>query len=162
MDIIQDIALLKLSKNPMGKVETALTKLMKTTDWPDNIKAALTPRDAGLLLLYGFPKIHKEACPGPLVNMIGIPTYDITKYLAGLLKPQLGQTDAYVKNSTVLAQILDTVIPVQGVSLDVVSLFTNVPVEPTMKLIQPLFRDLVVKLFEYILRSICFVFDGVF
>lgn len=58
---------------------------------------------------YGLPKIHKQGYPlHPIVNMTyPTPTYDIAKYLAILLKPLLGHTDAYDNNSTTLAMFLD-------------------------------------------------------
>lgn len=48
------------------------------------------------------------------------------------------------------------------VSLGRVSLFTQVPIEPTIGLLTPSLLAPVVKLFEYMLRSTYFVYDGTF
>lgn len=70
-----------------------------------------------------------------------------------------------MSNSTSLTQTVDTVRLGPSdllVSPHVVSLFTSVLIEPTIKLLEPLFPTPVVKLFEYVLRSTYFVYDGVF
>lgn len=41
---LNDEAFCKLKKDPSGKIERTLTKLLKETDWADNIKTALFPR----------------------------------------------------------------------------------------------------------------------
>lgn len=58
-----------------------------------------------------------------------------------ILKPQTGHTEAYVKNSAALIQIVDTVKLNHGdllLILVVFSLFTRVPIEPTKRLLEPL------------------------
>lgn len=73
-------------------------------------------------------------------NAIRTSTYEVAKYLASLLKLFLGKTDFHVKNSATLAQSLDEVqISSEDLlfSLDVVFLFTRVPLEPTLALLEP-------------------------
>ena len=54
----------------------------------------LTPR------IYGLPKIHKSGGPLiPIVYTIGGPTYLLAKFVAQKLKPVVGVTDSYVKDS---------------------------------------------------------------
>lgn len=66
----------KITKDPTGKIERALTKLCKVTDWPENGKAALTPKAS----THSCQKSTKnEGYPLRLTNKI-------SKYLAGLLK----------------------------------------------------------------------------
>lgn len=48
------------------------------------------------------------------------------------------------------------------VSSDVLSLFIKVPLESTLKLVEPLFSAPVVELFRYVLRSMYFVYEGTF
>lgn len=78
----------------------------------------------------------------PTVNTNGSPTYNISKYLTGLLEPSGGFTEAYVRNSTTHIQTLDAVTLAPDdllVSLDVVSLFTRVPLKPSIDLLTPLY-----------------------
>lgn len=66
----------------------------------------------------------------------------------------LGNTDAYIRNSTALTEVLDAVVisPSDLLdSLDVMSLFTKVPLELSLTLLGPLFLAPVVALFEYVL-----------
>ncbi|CAN7998436.1 unnamed protein product, partial [Ixodes hexagonus] len=50
--------------------------------------------------MYGLPKVHKPECPlRPIVYFIGSPTYDLSKYLVGLLAPVTGKNGFTVKLS---------------------------------------------------------------
>lgn len=99
----------KLKKDPTIKTERALTKLLKATDWDETINTVLIPRASVPPRLYGLPKIHKEGCSlHPIVNMIGTAMYYIANNLAGLLKSLKGKTEAYVKNSIELVEVIDT------------------------------------------------------
>lgn len=63
-------------------------------------------------------------------------TYLISKYLSSLLKPHVEKTDAYVKNSPTLIPDLDSLILTASdllVSLDLVSLYTNIPIQQTLE-----------------------------
>src|SRR5699024_10003933 len=86
------------------------------------------------------PKIHKEECPlRPIVSTMGSPTYNLAKYLAKHLQTHVGHTDSFVKNSTHFVELISDVRLDPGdilVSFDVVSLFTNVPVEDAVEIIK--------------------------
>ena len=67
----------------------------------------------------------------PIISNIGPATYDLAKYLAPLLKP-LSESQYTIKNSKIFAKRLRklTISPeYKMVSIDVVSLFTNVPLD---------------------------------
>lgn len=138
----------------MGRVKRWAAPLVKATDWHDVIKTALTLRASVAPWIYGLNKMQKEGCPlWPIVNTIGSPSYDLSKYLAGLLKPLLGHIDMNVWNSAVLVETLGslTLAPMDLlVSLDVVSLFTRIPLRPTLEVLTPLFPEATVKQFEFI------------
>lgn len=88
---------------------------------------------------------------------------DISKYLAGILRPHLDHTEAFVKYSATLAQTLHVVVLTPQdllVSLDVVSLFTQVPLQPTTEVLSGLFSEMIVKLFKYVLWSTYFTYNG--
>lgn len=135
-------------------------------DWPDAVKDGLILRASVPPSSFGLPKIHKQDCPlRPIVNTIKSPTYFISKYLAGLLKPCVGKTEAYVKNSSALVPALESLVwaPLAlFVSLDVVSLYTNVPVQQTLDWLRPFFPGAVINLFRCVLSSTCCMFNGMF
>lgn len=82
---------------------------------------------------YGLPKIHKPGYPlRPIVSFIDSPTYMLSKHLAQILRPLLGNTDLTVKNSVEFCEQIKNVKLEVGdelLSFDVVSLFTSIPVE---------------------------------
>ena len=90
--------------------------------------------------LYGLPKIHKnkETPPlRPIISMSGTVTHDIAQYLNKVIRPYLNSN--YIINSSdqFLAEIQDIIVQ-NGesiASLDVESLFTNVPVQETTEII---------------------------
>lgn len=79
----------------------------------------------------------------------------------GLTKPCLGKPEAHVWNSAQLVKQLEavTLALTDGlISLDVVSLFTRVPISVTLEL----FPEATVKLFEFVLTSTYFSYKGFF
>ncbi|XP_062703746.1 uncharacterized protein LOC134286186 [Aedes albopictus] len=90
--------------------------------------------------IYGLPKLHKEGRPlRPVVSTIGSATYQMAQYLAGVLENVVGKTEHHVKNSFEFAkQITGMQIPEEHMlfSLDVKSLYTNVPVQYAMECIE--------------------------
>ena len=82
---------------------------------------------------YGLPKIHKPNVPlRPNVASIGSPRYTLAKYLAEIFKPVVGKTEHHVVNSKEFVTKMEQIRLGRNdilVSFDVVSLFTNVPVE---------------------------------
>ena len=92
--------------------------------------------------LYSTPKIHKNKTPYPLrpiVNIIGAITYQLSKYLVEIIKPLLGKSDQYCKNSNHLAEELKSTTVANDeiiISHHVVSLFTKTPVDVTLKVVE--------------------------
>ena len=111
-DLNQRLLLLKKS----NKISEETYKLLRSSD-------GLAPR------LYGLPKIHKEGVPlRPIVSFVNSPTYNVSRYLARVLSPVVGNTDNTVKNSQHFAEFIrgQTLDADQMlVSFDVVSLFTK-------------------------------------
>jgi hypothetical protein len=88
--------------------------------------------------LYGLCKVHKSDFPmRPVVSMIGTPEYQLAKFLDNLIKPNI--PDTYMLNSTkdFIDRINFTNVKPNDimVSLDVCSLFTNVPLTETINII---------------------------
>jgi hypothetical protein len=86
---------------------------------------------------HGLPKIHKPEIPFRLiVSFVNTPTYRVSSFLAKILSPVVGNTENTVKNSCHFAEFVrgkslkaDQVL----VSFDVVSLFTNIPIDLAIK-----------------------------
>ncbi len=77
--------------------------------------------------------MHKPAIPlRPIVSFVGSPSYELSKHYVYLLSPLVGKTTSHVKNSIEFTSFISekTLESTQIlVSFDVVSLFTNVPVD---------------------------------
>jgi hypothetical protein len=116
--------------------------------------------------LYGLPKIHKEGVPlRPIVNCIASPTYSLAKYLKGLLSPLVGYSPSHIRNSEDFIHKLNTIYLQESdslVSFDVVSLFTRVPLEDTLLLLQQHFHDQTISLFKQVLITTYFLYNGAF
>ena len=105
---------------------------------PEDLYRKLVPSGSQPGKLYGLCKVHKEDFPlRPVISMIGSGEYDLAKYLDKLIKPHI--PDQFMVSST--SQFLDRLksiffLPTDRlVSFDVVSLFTNVPLNETIKII---------------------------
>ena len=91
---------------------------------------------------YGLPKIHKANCPMcPIVSACGTSTYNLAKYLTKILKVYAGHSSSFVKDSKDLADKLQS-IKLQDneelVSFDVSALFTSIPVNQALDVINQL------------------------
>lgn len=90
--------------------------------------------------IYFLPKIHKPNSPlRPIVSFVGTPLYKLTKYLAEILKHAYTVDEFHVKNSFEFVESMQNVILPGNeyilVSLDVKSLFTNIPTDLVLELI---------------------------
>ena len=86
--------------------------------------------------MYGLPKIHKAGSPlRPILSMVGTFNHGLAKWLASSLG-ELRQARSMAKNSFSLTYLAESELT-DGhfVSIDVVSLFTNIPVEETITVI---------------------------
>ena len=82
--------------------------------------------------LYTRSKIHKTGNPGrPVVSSVNCHTYTISKYVDFHLQPIVKNIPSYVKDTTDFLQKLDKVKNIPNdcllVTLDVKSLYTNIP-----------------------------------
>lgn len=81
--------------------------------------------------LYGLPKIHKPEVPlRPISSSIGVPCYNLSKFIGDILK-NIVVKEYNIKNSLELKEKIDNMTLDDDeilISLDVVSLFTNIPI----------------------------------
>ena len=90
--------------------------------------------------LYGLPKIHKPLVNGlpkyrPIISQIGSATYKIAKFLLDYVQPHT--TNQYtIKDTFHFVSILDGKNHrLVMASLDVESLFTNIPLDETIDIV---------------------------
>lgn len=106
----------------------------------DEIREKLSPVGPNPARLYGLPKIHKplfNSLPKyrPIISQIGSPTYKIAKYLLDSIKP-------FTTNEYTVRDTFHFVSMLDGkdhrlimASLDIESLFTNIPLDETIELV---------------------------
>ena len=91
-------------------------------------------------ILYGLAKVHKQLvnnCPPfrHILSVIGTPSYNIPKFLIPILKP-LTTNDYTLKDAFEFSRdILNQNPNLFIASLDVDSLFTNIPLDKTISII---------------------------
>ena len=141
------------------KVQTALLNI-KTAIGEDEYKK-IYPSGSNPGKFYGTAKVHKlsqedaknlanvDKLPlRPIVSNIGTATYKLSKYLAQLLAP-LGKSRYTVTSTEDFINRVKTMKPRSNqkmISFDVVSLFTNVPLEKTIDIIlRKVYREKLIK-----------------
>ena len=94
-------------------------------------------------LVSGLPKIHKPGFPlRPIVSAVGSYTHQLAKYLADILK-LLANISFTVKDSFSFTHELLSITNIPFTcSFDVVSLFTNIPVDKAIDIyLKKLYKD---------------------
>jgi len=172
----------KLSTDPTAKYKkdlmTIVTRLRDEAKISQGQYEHLRPSGEVIPRLYATPKIHKpDNALRPIVDYTGSIGYNTSRALADILAPIVGTSIHHVNNSQHLAQDLGEIILEEGkmfVSHDVVSLFTNTPVDKTLEIIEDrLSRDKDLKnrtllgvkdimaLMSFVLTTTYFQFRGV-
>ena len=123
-----------LNKDPTDEWETDLQdylKLLLTHGvFSEEVYNKLRPVGSNPSRIYGLPKIHKPDIPlRPIISAIGSYTHSLAKFLSEILKPY-AQNEYTIKDSFSFVNELLSVSSIPFMcSLDVVSLFTNIPVD---------------------------------
>ena len=151
-------------------IEKKLTDLLKELKALEAISETnyknLKPRSSSFGVLYGL-------CPPlrPILSAIKTPSYNLAKFLVPLIEP-ITKNNFTVKNSFEFSKEICKQNPEYFMaSLDVESLFTNIPLEETIKICcdslyknQELLRNISKNQFEKLLRAALsnnyFLFDG--
>lgn len=131
----------KVKYNPTSRVTTKVNKLLQ--ELPDkSLIKQLRPQNPTSPKIYGLPKIHKPDWPlRPIVSQIDSPTYKLARHLSSVLSEFTGKTASHVRDSRHFIGLLADIRLREDelmVSFDVASLFTNVPVDETIKIIADL------------------------
>jgi len=135
---------ISLKHNPIKKLLNDLKALLKR--WSSlkyvssHICSSLNASNAILPRAYGLPKIHKAGYPlRVIVSSSGSPLHNLALYLHKILVKSLPPSFSHIKNSSQLLKKLSNLhIPDDCclASFDVVSLFTNVPTDMVLEIIE--------------------------
>ena len=172
-----------LKTDPTNKYKNKLVGLLKTIKAEGGIDdityKRLYPTGAVLPKYYVLPKVHKPGMPlRPIISSIGSVTHSTAKELARIIKALVGGSQHHVKNN------MDFIQSIEGIQLksdecmmsfDVESLFTSVPIEPSIEIIKKLLEDdkslhqrtkmtvnQISCLLEFCLKTTYFTFQGKF
>ena len=91
---------------------------------------------------YGLPKIHKDGTlMQPIVSYTGTPLYEISKYIANILKPHGKLKEQHTHSSKSFSSFIcqQKIEPDEiMVSFDVTSLYTTIPIDQALLIIKDL------------------------
>ena len=141
-----------------------VTKAIKNSSLDDETKKKLTPKNVIMPRIYDLPKTQKTGIPlRPIVNTIGSPTYDLAKHLAKALKPLVGKTFSFIKDSSeLISKMKEWKMSDNDLltSFDVVSLYTKIPINEAVEVIKKVSDPETAHLVEICLMSTYFGFQG--
>ena len=132
----------KLTFDPLKNMQSNFNSRLKEIMYlyKCSILKNFLSRLPSLPYIYGLPKVHKENVPlRPIISNCGSPAYDLSKWAAKQLSPLLGAfSDSHLRHNQDLLSFLKNVVPGNDkfISFDVSSLFTNVPLEPTLEFLE--------------------------
>ena len=128
-----------LKNNPTELVNSSYNKKIKLIlkDHNDLIKK-FTSTSPPLPYMYGLIKTHKPGNPiRPIISSIGSAAYKLSKWLVTILSPLVGTiSTAHVNNNSDLINKLNNAQPNYSfklISYDIVSLFTNIPIDDLLE-----------------------------
>ena len=125
----------KLQRDPTENLKKRINQLIQRAN-ASNQHFCRIIGDYGPGYCYGSVKTHKAGNPlRPIISQIPTPTYQVAKKLNSLLTPYI-PVGRSVASPTEFIDLLRTAPPCNDIaSLDVESLFTNVPVDETINVI---------------------------
>ncbi|XP_062537658.1 uncharacterized protein LOC134205978 [Armigeres subalbatus] len=168
----------KLTTNPTNRILRSINNLL--TEWHNkgyidgSTQRKLKESSCHPPRIYGLPKIHKDnRTLRPVVSTIGSATYNIAKYLSDKLGNITGKTGSHVRNSFDFAEEItgfQTNEEEVLFSLDVVSLYTNVPVDFALECLEERWEEVeqhtnidktsFIDAVKLVLESTFFVYQG--
>lgn len=117
----------------MVNLHNLLTQWKKNSHISDSVYGRLNRTDGILPRAYGLPKLHKPNCPlRIIVSSINSPLYNLSLFLHKLIYDNVPKAASRVINSFHLVSKLSTAKIEEHyklISLDAVSLFTNIPLD---------------------------------
>jgi hypothetical protein len=138
----------QISNNPTEKFNKEIKKLLHIEgpkeDMSANVISLLTTENPRTPVFYILPKIHKPTRPPPgrpIVAGYGSPTERISSYVDEVLQPIVKTLNSHVKNTNhFIERLNDIPQPLSEdvilVSIDVQSLYTNIPHDQGMEAVK--------------------------
>lgn len=156
---------MNLNKNPLKRISRKISLAIKSSIIFGSFSHKLIKSSPITPTIYGLPKIHKEgATLRRIVNTIGGPTYLLAKYLAQNLKPLFG-LESFSKDLSSFFNELkginfgpEYILVIFGI----VSLYTNIPINKAIGVVNRKIDPDMAKLFEICLTCTFFNFEGEF
>jgi hypothetical protein len=179
--VIQSDDYVRLNKDPTSKFEKRLTDCLDKAPIEAKLKKELVPKESVIPKAYGLPKIHKidwekqrdsaEEIKVPMrlvISAIGAPAHEIARSIGRVLREPVVKAKSFVKNSQDFLMKIKQVNLEEGdmlVSLDVVGLFSNVPLNETIEILKRNRRKFrlpltLINLIEECLNCNYFLWDG--
>ena len=169
-----------LTAQHMQTVQSYVNHMYANGEISDQVSYYLTERECKTSKLYLLPKIHKGKIPPPgrpIVSANGCPTEKISQLVDNFLTPPTTLfIKSYVKDTTDFIKKLGTLGPLPPncylVTLDVTSLYTNIPNKEGLEAAQRLLskyrpeenlkpkNTTIIKLLEMVLSMNNFTFNG--
>ena len=134
---LKNDAFLNFVVNQEKRIDTIFKKLVDSNSMSKEMHKSVKPVGTRPGIMYGNCKVHKQqvdGCPPfrPILSALQTPTYNIAKFLVPLLNP-LTKNEYTVKDSFQFAEEICEQDPTLSMgSLDVDSLFTNIPLDETI------------------------------
>lgn len=168
----------KITRDNTLAIETKNNQIVKRLHdggYIDGItKQCLTTHNSRIPRMYGLPKIHKTGIPlRPIVSCIMSPTYALSKFLNNILKPITNLRGFNVKDSFQFVERIRNIDVPDGykmISLDVVSLFPNIPRDLALEIINEMWdsinthtninNTLFMSIVKFCLETSYFTYDG--
>ena len=172
----------KLSKDPTNNFQRDLIDILKRLKEDkvidDFLYRKLYPTARSIPVFYGLPKIHKGInWPlRPIVASIGSVSHQVARFIADMLSPLVGTSPHHIKNTQDFVSKIKH-LSVDGnktlISNDVSALFTSIPVDKALEVVENLIKsqdcwknktylnaDQVLSLLGFCLRTTYFTFRG--
>nr|WBB44924.1 reverse transcriptase [Chrysogorgia stellata] len=121
-------------------LQSLLLSLKKSGQIDEDFYKEVRPTGAERPRMYGLPKVHKDGVPlRPILSMIKSSQHSLAKKLSLLLNPVLNKYSSHILKDSFtfvndLKQLNYNSSELTMCSFDVVSLFTNIPLEETIKI----------------------------
>ncbi|XP_062538822.1 uncharacterized protein LOC134207120 [Armigeres subalbatus] len=167
----------KVRCDPTSKYQTrnnSIVKRLKDLKLIDQRQAATLIMNNGLCpRIYGQPKAHKQHLPlRPVIPNITAPTYYLAKYIANILQSSFHSQYNATSSFEFCNEINEATLPDDYImiSLDVTSLFTNVPRNLVIKNIIQRWNeidtqinlDMFLEIVEFCMEASYFCYEGQF
>ncbi|KAJ1115184.1 hypothetical protein NDU88_003410 [Pleurodeles waltl] len=139
----------RMSRDPTIDVQEEITFLVskgKENNWiTDHEASDLIQTNPKIPYFYILPKVHKEKIPPPgrpIVSRIGSALEPLSKFVDFFRQPLVKRIPTYLKDTTHVLLLLESITFDKSkellITLDVESLYTNIPQEATLEVISNL------------------------